>query len=60
MALPTFLVHKFDPFDFIGITGYPHDMPVFFVWNEYLPKFSRKEYEDPTQHLQEFYECMEQ
>ena len=48
MALPAFLVHKFDPFDFTGITGYPYDMPAFSVWNEYLPKFSRKEYEDPA------------
>ena len=60
MALLEFLVHKFYPFDFTEITGYPHDMPAFSVWNEYLPKFSRKEYEDPTQHLQEFHESMEQ
>ena len=60
MALPAFLLHKFDPFDFTGITGYPYDMPAFYVQNEYLPKFSRKEYEDPAQHLQEFHERMEQ
>ena len=58
MALPEFLVHKFDPFDFTGIIGYPHDMLAYYVWDEYLPKFSR--YEDPAQHLQEFHECMEQ
>jgi len=60
MALPVFVVHKFDPFDFTRITGYPHDIPAFSIWNEYLPRFSRKEYEDPAQHLQEFKECMEQ
>ena len=54
------LVHKFDRFDFTGITGYPHDMPAFYVQDEYLPNFSRKEYEYPSQHLQEFHECMEQ
>ena len=59
MALPTFLVHKIDPFDFTRITGYPHDLPAFYVRNEYLPKFSGKEYEDLAQNLQEFHECME-
>ena len=59
MARPALLVHGFDPFGFTWITGYPHDIPTLSVWNEYLPKFSRKEYEDPTQHLQEFHECME-
>lgn len=59
MALPTFLVHKFDPFVCNGIIGYPHDMLAFSVWNGYLPKFSMKEYEDPAQHLEGFYECME-
>lgn len=60
MALLAFLVHKFDQFDFPRITSYPHDMPAFSAWNEYLPKFSRKEYEDLAQHLQENHECMEQ
>jgi len=60
MALPSFLAHKFDPFDITRIAGYPHDMPAYYVWDEYLPKFSSKEYEDLTQHLQEFHECMEQ
>jgi len=46
MALPTFLAHKFDPFDFTGITGYPHDMPAFYEQDMYLPKVSRMEYED--------------
>ena len=59
MALSTFLLHKFDPFYFTGIIGYPHDMPAYYVRDEYLLKFSRKEFEDPTQHLQEFHECME-
>lgn len=60
MALLAFLVRKFDPFDFTGITGNPHDLPAFYEWNKYLPKFNRMEYEDPYQHLQEFHECMEQ
>lgn len=54
-----FLVDKFDPFDFTGITSYRHDMPTFYIRDEYLPKFSRKEYEDTAQHLQEIHDCME-
>lgn len=60
MAVPAFLVHKFDPFDFAGITGHPHDMPTFSIWNEYIPRFNRNEYEDLAQHLQDFHKCMEQ
>jgi len=48
MAITAFLVNKFSPLDFIAITGYPHHMPTFHEWNEYLPRFSGNEYEDPV------------
>jgi hypothetical protein len=51
---------RFAPLNFLGIHGYPNQMPHIDEWDEYFPSFSEKKEDNPAQHLLEFHQCMDQ
>jgi hypothetical protein len=54
------LAHRFAPFNFSSIPGFPNVVPSLDEWGEYLPIFGKCEEDKPAQHLSEFHELMHQ
>jgi hypothetical protein len=56
--ISTILVHKFSPFNFSSIYGYPHPMSAINEWDDYLLRFRGSKHEHPGEHVLKFHVCM--
>jgi len=54
------LAHRFAPFNFYAIPGFPNVVPSPTEWGNYFPIFGKCEDDNPAQHLSEFHELMRQ
>jgi hypothetical protein len=59
-AMEAILAWRFAPFNFSAIVGFPNDVPTIDIWGDCLPWFREKDEDNPTLHLIEFHQCMDQ
>ena len=58
VQMENILAHRFSPFNFSTIPGFPNVVPSLNEWGDYSPIFGKCEEDNPAQHLSEFHELM--
>jgi hypothetical protein len=60
MAMEAILARRFAPLNFSVVPGFPNPAPSFSECADFLPIFSRKDEDNPAQHLVKFHQCIDQ
>jgi hypothetical protein len=59
-AMEDILDHRFAPFDFSVIPGFPNVVPTMHEWGAYLSRFKGDDHDPLAQHLIDFHKYMDQ